>query len=238
MVSVPGKRRKRPVEVPKDQQIIIPVPPIVTIELANAVHAVLQKNKEEASRHNSTPRLNLLRAGLTVCGKCGGSMHCARKRAKLADGTEREYMSYTCIRRLSFVDRCSAVNFPAEGVDDAAWQKALELIQDPDQIDKQIASLRSQDPTVDRRKYINTQLTNIRGKQAVFRQQLANIMMEENIDKGTLDFLKDQLAQLAKQEEGWNEQLRQEKGEQEKWKAIEERLTKIHKRCEENEREN
>lgn len=56
-------------------------------------------------------------------------------------------------------------------------------------------------------------------------------MLEGNLDEGTKEFLTSHLKQLNDQANQWTEQLQKDTDEQQKWRKVQERLDKFHKRC-------
>jgi hypothetical protein len=141
------------------------------------------------------------------CGNCGGNLTVHRDKRKTnslktpaAEGVHY-YVDYVCGKHNSLLNACPGASIPAHVVDKAAWEKALEIIRDPSEVDRKLSALRSEDPTAERRKNIHKMVTDIRKRQSVFREQLANLMMENKLDRGTEEFLTTQLQQLADQEE-------------------------------------
>ena len=155
---------------------------------------------------------------------------CAGRSLRNKNGTV--YTRYQCSKYRGLIDRCdNKTSIPARIVDDAVWQRALEIIHNTSEVDKRLARLKSEDPTLDRRKHISNQLAKVKKTQAVFREQLAKLMMEEEIDRGTMDFLKGQLKQLADQEEEWKHEIVNEEDTHNKWKRVQEKLIELHKTC-------
>jgi site-specific DNA recombinase len=62
------KAIQRRVERPKDEWIIVPVPPIVSAELWERANRALAKNKETSARNG---KRSYLLTGLVKCAKCG-----------------------------------------------------------------------------------------------------------------------------------------------------------------------
>ncbi len=227
--KVPGRKYKPYQHNPEDEHIIIPVPAIVTKEIAEKAHQIMQRNQRVASRNNPNPKDNLLRAGLIKCAHCGGSMSSSRY---LGNKNGVPYIRYTCSKSKGLLDRCEGkTTIPARVVDNATWQKALEIIRDPSDVDKKLVALRSDDPTADRKKHISSQLAKVRKTQVAFREQLAKLMMEEEVDQGTIEFLKSQLKQIADQEEGWKREINNEEDTHKRWKRIQEKLVELHQVC-------
>ena len=200
------------------------MPAIITKDLFEAAQKGVERNRIVSSRNNLHPQETLLRAGLVKCGNCGGNLTVHRDKRKTgnvktstAEGITY-YVDYTCGKHNSLLDACPGAFIPAHIVDKAAWERALEIIQDPSEVDKKLTVLRSDDPTASRRKNVNKMLADIRKRQNVFREQLADLMMQGKLDRGTEEFLTAQLQQLADQEEKCQRELAQDEDSHEKWK--------------------
>lgn len=226
----PGQRRRERTQAPEENQVIIGIPAIISKELAEKVQARLQRNKALASRNNKVPQDTLLRVGLATCGICGANMyshHMARTRK-----TKTTYeIYYTCNRNVWTTTKHKSVCISANIIDSAAWNTAMELLRDPNQVDKQLEKNKREDPTIENRKSINKKLSEIRQQQNIFRQQLSKLIIEGKLDKGTEDFLAAQLNQLVHQEKKWQEQLEKDTELHVQWSEVQEGLNKFHKRC-------
>ncbi len=228
--NVQGKKEVRERNDEKDQ-LVINVPAIVTKELADLARKKVTQNKQFATRNNSSPETSLLRAGFAKCGHCGGSLRVSPHSYRRQDGSVNEYLLYTCGLQAALLGVCKGCSILTTTLDNAAWQKAIEIIRDPLQIDAKINAFRAEDPTATRRKTINKKLKEIREQQLAMRQNLASLMMTQHPDRGTMDFLNTQLQQFADQEEGYTRELASDEYEYEKWKIIEEKLNELHKKC-------
>ena len=237
--KVPGKKYAPRRKTTEAEQVSISVPAIIMKELFEAAQKGVERNKIIAPRNNRHPEESLLRAGLVKCGNCGGNLTVHRDKRKTnslktpaAEGVHY-YVDYVCGTHNSLLNACPGASIPAHVVDKAAWEKALEIVRDPSEVDKKLSALRSKDPTADRRKNINKMLTDIRKRQNVFREQLANLIMGNKLDKGTEEFLMAQLHQLADQEDDCQRELARDEVTHEKWNQLQLKLDELHKRCEE-----
>lgn len=223
----PGKKRPTRIIRPEEDQIKMPegvVPQVIDKALFERVQARLEKNKREATRNNKNPRESLLRSGFAKCGYCGGNVHFRRQIDKCGPG--KDLRLYTCTRGNRF-GTCKGCSIAVHTLDSAAWQHALEIIRDPSQVDKRINALQSDDPTKDRRKSIKSKLASIREQQNVLRERLVQL----KLDKGTEEFINQRLNELAKEEQGYLDELNNTQNTYEQWNKLQERLKEFHQRC-------
>ncbi len=226
-----GRKRKQILDTPEEKQIIIEIPALISMELAEVIQKKLKQNKEEAHRNNRKPRMTLMRSGLAKCGSCGGNMSASRRTIMHVDGTTKDCFGYICNRRYGLVGRCTGCWLPATPVDNAAWERALEIIRDPSKVDKKLDFLRSQDPTADRRKNINKKLKEIEDEQTALREYLSERIRKRKLDEKTEESLTGQLHQLAKQEEEWIAILAKDEDVHEKWRKVQKKLDELHEKC-------
>ncbi|MGZ3629104.1 MAG: recombinase family protein [Ktedonobacteraceae bacterium] len=223
----PGQKMKPRLIAPQEHQVIIPVPPIVSKELAERVHTLLPLRQKKASRNNRNPNQSLLRAGLVKCGECGGNMSTSRR---LQQGND--YIRYTCGKH-NLLGRCVGCVIPAHMVDEAAWQRAIQIIRDPSEVDAKIKKLTTTNAKIKRREQTRVNLAEVRRKQANLRRELSELAQEGRLDKGTREFFTGQLAFLAKQEEDAKRQHEDEREFQQKYNQLQERIAQFHERCSE-----
>lgn len=87
-VKVPGRKSTLRVKTSPEEQIIVPVPALVSVEVQEEVLKNLQRNQKYAMRNNQQRVPALLRSGLAKCGNCGRTavpkrLIKSRKRSKL-----------------------------------------------------------------------------------------------------------------------------------------------------------
>lgn len=223
-----GQKMKPRLPAPEENQVIIPVPAIVSKELAETANKLLPLRQRKASRNNRNPNETLLRAGLVKCGECRGNMTVLRHLREKSD-----YLRYNCGKHSGLIGRCVGCNIPARMVDEAAWQRAVTIIRDPSEADEKIKKLTTSNPMVKRREQTRNNLAEIRRKQANLRQELSELAQEGRLDRGTREFLTGQLALLANQEEEAKKQLEDERAFQQKYNQLQERIAEFHQRCRE-----
>ncbi len=224
--KVPGKKYPPRQQTSEEDQIIVPVPAIVSKELALEAQERAKRNKALASRNNSNSQESLLRCGLAKCGYCGGNMVHTR------DRRHSGYATYNCNRHKIYYKRCETGCFiPANQLHGAAWVKAIQLIQDPKEVDEMVAKYKTADPTAKRRETINKTLADIRAEQKNVENNLKSLAKQGILDAKVAVVLTGQLKDLEKQEQYWEEELRKDVDIHAKWEKLQKRLNEFHERC-------
>ena len=116
-------------------------------------------------------------------------------------------------------------------VDDAAWQKAIEIIRDPSIVDAAIAKRRTGDPTANRRKQINKELASIKAERSELQTNLLRMIRERTLDRNTEGILTNRLKELEQLECKYNSELLDDSKLQQEWEAPQRKLEKMHQRC-------
>lgn len=233
--KVPGRKHTPRARTAPEEQIIVPIPRIIEDKQYDAVQIQLAKNKKEATRNLKHPYKGLLRAGLAKCAHCnaGLSIQIRPGRYKGKEGIDADEIRYQCNNYTGAGGlKCKGCAISARIVDDAAWRKVVEIIQNPTEVDKKLEEWRSDDPTTERRKIINRKLKELKGQQMAMRENLANLLKTSQPDQGTIEFLNSQLQQLADQEEGYKRQLADDERTHDLWKRIQEKVEELHRVCE------
>ena len=122
--------------VPADEQIAIPVPPLVEPELWTAVQEQLA---EKRRRHGPPPVPGrYLLTGLVVCGTCGYAYYGKPGRHSTVRGEPRSYAYYRCLsreRRPRGGPRlCHNRSVRADRLDEAVWRDVSSLLREPERI--------------------------------------------------------------------------------------------------------
>ena len=122
----------------RDAWIEIPVPPLVSEELFQAVQHQLDENRKRA-RIGSRGACYLLQ-GLTVCGHC----HYAYYGKKISPSTAKEkhqYAYYRCIGtdayRFGGERICDNKQVRTQRLDDVVWSQVLDAIKNPKRLKKE-----------------------------------------------------------------------------------------------------
>ena len=156
-VVVPAKRQrtgepvrmvKRTVDRPREEWILVPVPPLTSEELWNAANAMLDKNAQMAKRNG---RSSYLLTGLIECAECHHSYVGKRKtrhRSKQVT-IERKYVCYSRSGRPSHEEQainCTQSMISADRLEEAVWQALCEFVTAPERLLAKVeASLNDKD---------------------------------------------------------------------------------------------
>jgi site-specific DNA recombinase len=145
----PYPRRPRSVTTtPPTEQILVPVPVIVSPELFDAVQEKLTENRSRRRRHE--PGVRFLLQGLTVCGKCGYAYVGKIQNKSKAGSESRSYGYYFCTGtdRFRWGGQRICVNRPVrmERLDEVVWDDVSSLLADPARIRAEFERQRKQAP--------------------------------------------------------------------------------------------
>jgi site-specific DNA recombinase len=130
------RRPQSPYDVPSEQWIEIPVPPLVSEELFAAVQEQFAENQRRAKRRQRPGQF--LVQGLAVCARCGYAYCGASASARDANGQKRGYGYYRCTG--ADASRCGGQavcdNPPIRGdlLDAAVWSEVRALLEEPERL--------------------------------------------------------------------------------------------------------
>jgi hypothetical protein len=227
--KVPGKKSPRRIKTPSEEHIIVPVPAIVSEDVQKEIMKNLQRNRRCATRNNKQRELALLRAGYAKCGNCGRNLNV--RLAKRRNGYEYKY--YRCSGALNIVSHkcigCSNMNIKI--VDDAAWQKAVEIIRDPSIVDAALAKKRTDDPTASRRKQINKEIATLETERKDLQADLLRMIRERVLDRNTEGVLTNRLKEIGKLVSQLNSELLDDEKIHQKWEQVQKKIENLHEKC-------
>lgn len=172
-----------------EKQIPLPIdiaPALVDIEKFERVQRQIQANKERSARNTSNQEDALLQGGLVICGYCGVNMSVSRYNG---------YAVYMCTmgRKGYGTQECKFLSTSARKLDDALWQRAAEIIQNPSLVRQAITKRRQLDITGQDLIPINNLLIKIQRQMKNYNLAIGST---ENDD--VLDALIGDLNKLAK----------------------------------------
>jgi DNA invertase Pin-like site-specific DNA recombinase len=232
-VKVPGKKWRKYTRTPQEEQIIVPIPAIVSEEWQMEVIKNLEQNRRWA-RRNTTQPLTLLRGGLGKCGNCGRNLSLQRRYDyyKSRPEDQRLHVFYRCsTKSTGTLHRCKGCYVSAITLDNAAWEKALEIIRNPSVVDEEIARRRSDDPTASRRKQINKELAGINAERNDLQATLLRMIRERKLDRNTENVLANRLKELEKLGREYNSELLDDDKVHRQWEATQKEIDKLHEKC-------
>jgi len=228
---VPGYKRPARRNTSEEEQVIVNIPAIVTKELAEKAQQRVSSNKQLATRNNQTSRDSLVRGGFAKCGYCGTTLRIFRRCNTRKNGTEVAYFSYNCAKPYSSVGACSGCSISVDILDTAVWEKAVEIIRDPSEVDRKIEQLTAENSATQQRKRALKTLNDIRREQETLRNNLSAAMRKKILDEKTVAFLSRQLHMLEQQEQEVQTQLANEQALQEKYNKLDQRIAEFHQQC-------
>jgi site-specific DNA recombinase len=173
-----GRRPARH-DQPAEQWTLIPVPAIVTDETFELAQARLEDNKRFSKRN--TKELTLLQ-GMLVCRECGYSCYRTSTRT-----TNKRISYYRCIGQDGWRHVggrvCHGRPVRADELDPLVWGEVRRLLEDPAlvraEIDRRLATLRTQHPAARRRETLERDLARAEGAIArlieAYQEQLISI---------------------------------------------------------------
>ncbi len=230
-MKVPGMKSPRRVKTPPEEHIIVPVPALVSVEMQEEVTKNLQHNQQFSMRNNKQKIPALLRSGLAKCGNCGRTA-VPIKRMENLKGGQKEYIYYVCRTQTgNTLYQCPGCYINAAIVDDAAWKRALEIIQDPSIVDKALAERKAEDPTASRRKQIDKKLAENRTKQRNLRKNHMRASEERELDRETIEEYTLRMKQLKQEEQQYTSELLDDEKIHREWEKAQQELERLHKKC-------
>jgi site-specific DNA recombinase len=122
-----------------EEQEFIPVPPLVSEELFDAVGEQLAENKKRYRQGRRGAKYLL--QGLVQCACCGYSFYGKPARGGRANGKYRRYTYYRCIGmdayRFGGNRICDNKQVRTSVLDEAVWEDVSDLLRDPERIQKE-----------------------------------------------------------------------------------------------------
>ncbi len=149
-VKLPAKRQRpgepvrltsKKIERPREEWIIVPVPPLVSAELWEAANKLLEKNAHMARRNG---KVTYLLTGLVNCAGCGYALSGARKNYHRQDGDITVSRCYRCTARANRVPvvreeiGCTQKPVNADQLENAVWASVCLALLEPEALIAQL----------------------------------------------------------------------------------------------------
>jgi hypothetical protein len=230
---IPGKKWRHVEPNAPEDQIIVPIPAIISEEWFSEVGKKLARNRKISRRNNKQPRLTLLRGGLAKCGQCGRNLRpytVSQFYRNKPKGQQGE-IAYRCSAKANGIYQCDGGQIMAHILDAAVWEKALEIIRDPSVVDAEIARRRVGDPTANRRKQINKELKKIREERSNLQANLVRMIANNILDRDTENVLTNRLKELESLENQYVSELADDEYIHREWEKAQKEIEKLHRRC-------
>ncbi len=171
-----NRRSKKGEVKPEEEVVTVAVPPLIDLEIFEAVQRRLQVNNPKVTSPRVVSGPNLL-TGICYCGNCGGAM-------TLRTGKNGRYRYYACsIRARQGETGCKGRAIPMDKLDRIVVSHIEERLLDPERIEDVLASLldRRQE-SVERRSQHITELNQRAAEADMWLKRLY-----EAIEAGSLD---------------------------------------------------
>jgi hypothetical protein len=164
------KRYKHPVkrQTSENEQVIIPIPAIVTKELAEKANRRVAANKQLAARNNQTSKESLLQDGFARCAYRKCSLRVDRIIRTHASGEEVAQFHYDCSNTNLKGGKCSGCFISVDLLDRAVAEYIVEFMRDPSVVDKKRQKLLADSPISKRQ-----QQENLERRIITFHEQCA-----------------------------------------------------------------
>ncbi len=157
-----GERHGRRIvrdDQPPEEWTTVAVPALISEETFELAQAHLQENKRFARRNTKEPTLL---QGILVCRECGYACYRTSTRT-----TKRRIAYYRCIGQDGWRHVgghvCTSRPIRAEELDELVWGQVRRLLESPElvqaEIDRRLASLRTEHPATKRREVLERDLT-------------------------------------------------------------------------------
>ncbi|HEY0755709.1 MAG TPA: recombinase family protein [Ktedonobacteraceae bacterium] len=232
--EAPGRKRSLRQKTSPEEQIIVPVPAIVTRELWEKANRQVPINKTIATRNNKYSKDCLLRGGFVRCAYCGYALTPRPKPYIRASGELWANFYYECRRIIYLKDgKCPGCLISVDHLDNAVIEYVKKLLQDPSKVDKEIKRLLAKNQINKRQQQKIEKLKQILNEQETLRANLSREMKKKDLSEKTVALLGRDLADLEQQEQEARKDLTTQQQAQQKRNDLALRLTEFHKQCQE-----
>lgn len=228
--------RKRPLrqKTSPEEQIIVPVPAIVTKELWEKANRRVPINKPIATRNNRYSKNCLLRGGFVRCAYCGYALSPRPKPYTRVSGELWANFYYECRQIIYLEDgKCPGCIIPVDFLDNAVIEYIKRLLRDPSKVDKEIKRLLAKNPINKRQQQKIEKLNQILSEQETLRANLSREMKKKDLSEKTVALLGRDLKDLEQQEQEARKDLATQQQAQQKRDALARRISEFHKQCQE-----
>jgi len=218
----------------EDEQVIIPIPAVITKDLFEKANRRVAQNKNLATRNNQSSKESLMRGGFAKCGYCGRSLRVKQVTDTQSSGKRVPYFYYDCDKPyLKGGGKCSGCCIPVDLLDSGVAEYIIELIRDPSVVNKKIQKLQTKNPAHKQQQNKLKNLNAILREQETFRNNLAIEMRKKTLSERTVAFLNTQLAMLEQQEQDARKDLADQQRVQQQQEKLQVRIAEFHRQCQE-----
>jgi len=194
-------------DVPADDWLSIPVPPLIDPALFAAVREQLVENRQHARQRQRGARYLL--QGLVVCARCGYAFYGKPVSRAQAHGGPRRYAYYRCLGtdayRFGGERVCTNTQVRTDRLEAAVWQEVRRLLEQPQRLEQEYRR-RLETPRPDP---VGADLATVQTQRSKVRQGVARLIdsyAEGFIDKEEFE---PRIARLRQRLTSLDEQARQ-----------------------------
>ena len=159
-------------DVPEEQWLYIPVPPLVSEALFETVQTQLEENRQRARQRKRGARYLL--QGLLVCAQCQYAYYGKAVSNKSAKGKKRDYAYYRCIGtdayRFGGERICDNLQVRTDKLDEWVWHEVCALLAEPQRLQQEYQR------RLDKPGRKNEDLTTTQAQLSKVRQGLARLI--------------------------------------------------------------
>ncbi len=232
--KMPGHKQPFKRVTSEDEQVIIPIPAVITKDLFEKANRRVAQNKNLATRNNQSSKESLMRGGFAKCGYCGRSLRVKQVTDTQSSGKRVPYFYYDCDKPyLKGGGKCSGCCIPVDLLDSGVAEYIIELIRDPSVVNKKIQKLQTKNPAHKQQQNKLKNLNAILREQETFRNNLAIEMRKKTLSERTVAFLNTQLAMLEQQEQDARKDLADQQRVQQQQEKLQVRIAEFHRQCQE-----
>ncbi|MGJ9384902.1 recombinase family protein [Salipaludibacillus sp. CF4.18] len=172
---------------PEEEWLEIDIPPIVDEELWN--QAQQQRDKNSKNKHVGSKKYEYLLKSILKCGHCGrtydATTYSGRKDAKT--GESKKYRSYRCPNKFPRkygpeISKCKVPTVKAEEIEGYLWDKAVEIITDPEKFIVRLQNNNDDSLKAIRDRILQFEKDLTKKKRALERVDTAYFEAEDNYD--------------------------------------------------------
>ena len=193
-------------DAPPEEWIGIPVPPIVSPEVFEAVQAQLQENRQRARQGQRGARYLL--QGLVCCARCGYAYYGKAISLRSRKGHPRDYAYYRCIGtdayRFGGERLCENRQVRTDQLDAAVWQEVRQVLEEPERLvleyQRRIANAAA-NPRGDDLAMVTTQIRKLRQGMGRLIDSYAEGLIEKGDFEPRITRLKERVAVMESQEQ-------------------------------------
>src|SRR5258707_2559748 len=231
-IHVPGKKRPVRRKTLPEEQIIVPVPAIVSQELWEKANRRVSVNRRIALRNNKNSKESLLRGGFARCAYCRLALTPKPRINTLPSGKKSVLFIYNCPRMLvKNKGKCSGCAVSVDLLDAAVMEYIEDIIKDPPEIVTNIQQWLKDNPIQKHQHQRLKSINKILSEQETLRANLSKEMRKKDLSEQTVALLGRDLKELERQEQEARRELEAQQTVQQQHENLDRRIAEFHATC-------